>query len=46
MDLYPYLSGIRYLVNIRYPSAHNNFSIQHQTTFLSHFKNNYHTIIK
>jgi hypothetical protein len=47
MDLYPYpyLSGIRYPANTRYPSAHYNFSIQHQTTILSNFKNNYHSII-
>jgi hypothetical protein len=40
MDLYPYPypSGIRYRVDTRYPAVHYNFSIQHQTTILPHFK--------
>jgi hypothetical protein len=40
MDLYPYPypPGIRYLVDTRYPPAHYNFSIKHQTTNLLHFK--------
>jgi hypothetical protein len=40
MDLYPYPypSGIRYPVDIRYPPAHYNFNIKHQTTILLHFK--------
>jgi hypothetical protein len=47
MDLYsyPYPSGICYPADTRYPHAHYNFNIQHQTTILSHFKNNYHSII-
>jgi hypothetical protein len=40
MDLYPYPYplGIRYPVDTRYPPAHYNFSIKHQTTILLHFK--------
>jgi hypothetical protein len=45
MDIYPYPSGIRYPVDTRNPPAHYNFSIQHQTTILSYFKNNSHSII-
>jgi hypothetical protein len=35
---YPYPPDIRYPMDIRYPLTHYNFSIQHQTTILSHFK--------
>jgi hypothetical protein len=35
---YPYLSGIHYPTDTRYSPAHYNFSIQQQTTILSHFK--------
>jgi hypothetical protein len=40
MDMYPYPypPGIRYPMDTRYPPAHYNFSIHHQTTILSHFK--------
>jgi hypothetical protein len=40
MDPYPYSypPGIRYPVDTRYPAAHYNFSIKHQTTSLLHFK--------
>jgi hypothetical protein len=40
MDLYPYPypPGIRYIVDTRYPPAHYNFSIKHQTTKLLNFK--------
>jgi hypothetical protein len=40
MDLYPYPypSGIRYPVDIRYLLVHYNFNIQHQKPISSHFK--------